>query len=172
MTVNRLSEQSGVSKRSLFAIALIATFAIAACFLTRPVTTPQSAAPVAGLMALKASAQEAIPYDLAMTNGKPTLIEFYANWCTTCQAMAPTLNAVHQQFGGNLNRVMVNIDEPQWREQIQQFGVTGVPHLVLRAGDGAIAATFVGKVPKAILASRIQAVLSHPSESSKNSLFP
>jgi thioredoxin-like negative regulator of GroEL len=163
MTVNRLSKEPEISKRSLFAIALVATFAIAAFFLTRPATTPQSASPVSGLMALKASARAAMPYDLAMTNGKPTLIEFYANWCTTCQAMAPTLDVVHQRFGSDLNRVMVNIDEPQWREPIQQFGVTGVPHLVLRAGDGAIADTFVGKVPKSILSSRIQDLLGPAS---------
>jgi thiol:disulfide interchange protein len=143
----------------MWAIALIATFAIAAFFLTRPVTTTQSLSRVSGLMTLKASAQQAMPYTLAMANGKPTLIEFYADWCTTCQSMASTLNAVHNTFDGELNRVMLNIDDPQWRQQIEQFNVTGVPHLILQTGDGAIADTFVGKVPKSVLLNRVQQTL-------------
>lgn len=160
MTVNRVPEKTEVSKLTWFAIALVATFAIAAFFLTRPVTSPQSFSPVAGLITLKASAQTAMPYEVAVANGKPTLIEFYADWCTTCQAMASTLDAVHQQVGPEVNRVMLNIDDPQWRAQVQQFNVTGVPHLVLRAADGAIAETFVGKVPKSVLLARMQSVLS------------
>ncbi|RZM82004.1 thioredoxin domain-containing protein [Leptolyngbya iicbica] len=159
MTVNRISATSDVNRRSLWAIALIATFAIAAFWLTRPVTGAQSLSPVSGLMTLKASAQTATPYETAIANGKPTLIEFYADWCTTCQGMAPTLQAIHQDYGAALNFVMLDIDDPQWREQVQQFNVTGVPHLVLRQSDGAITETFVGKVPKSVLVERLQPLL-------------
>lgn len=159
MTVNPVSPTSEVSRRSLWALALIATFAIAAFWLTRPVAGTASLSPVSGLMTLKASARTAMPYETAIANGKPTLIEFYANWCTTCQAMAPTLEAVRQEYGSEVNFVMLNIDDPQWREPVQQFNVTGVPHLVLRQGDGAIAETFVGKVPKSVLAQSLQQLL-------------
>lgn len=159
MTVNRVSPTSEVSRRSLWAFALIATFAIAAFWLTRPVTGAASLSPVSGLMTLKASAQTAMPYETAIANGKPTLIEFYADWCTTCQGMAPTLKSIHQEYGPSVNFVMLNIDDPQWREPVQQFNVTGVPHLVLREGDGAIAETFVGKVPKSILTESLQRLL-------------
>lgn len=159
MSVNRVSATPEVSRRSLWAIALIATFAIAAFWLTHPVTGDQNLSPVSGLMTLKASAQTAMPYKTAIANGKPTLIEFYADWCTTCQGMAPTLESIHQEYGPSVNFVMLNIDDPQWREAIQQFRVTGVPHLVLREGDGAIAATFVGKVPKSVLAESLQHLL-------------
>jgi thiol:disulfide interchange protein len=160
MTVNRMSEQSRVNQRRVWSIALIATFAIAAYVLTRPIASAQSLSPVAGLMTLKASAQTAMPYETAITNGKPSLIEFYADWCTTCQAMAPTLATIHHQFEADLNMVMLNIDDPQWRAQVEQFNVTGVPHLVLRARDGVISETFVGKVPKSVLTTRIQETLS------------
>jgi thiol:disulfide interchange protein len=159
MTVNRMSATSDVNRRSLWAIALIATFAIAAFWLTRPVTGTQSLTPVSGLMTLKASAQAAMPYETAIANGQPTLIEFYADWCTTCQSMAPTLQAIHQDYGASLNFVMLNIDDPQWRAQVQEFNVTGVPHLVLRKGDGEVAETFVGKVPKSVLTTSLQPLL-------------
>ena len=159
MTVNPVSKQPNTNQRGLWAIALIIIFAIAAFWLTRPVTGGASLSPVAGLMTLKASAQEAMPYGTAIANGKPTLIEFYADWCTTCQGMAPSLSILHQEFSPSINFVMLNIDDPQWHDQVQQFNVTGVPHLVLQQDDGEVAETFVGKVPKLVLAQSLQHLL-------------
>ena len=147
-------------KPTLIAIAVVALFAIATLFLTRPGTTLQSASPVSGLVALKATAQEAIPYETALANQKPTIIEFYANWCTTCQALAPTLQSVHHQFGEQVNFVMLNIDDPQWQEPVQQFHVNGVPYLALLNADCTVARTFVGKVPQQILAKQVTELLS------------
>ena len=155
MAMTPVSKQSLICRRNLMAIAVVVGFAIAAVFLTRPQTVATGLSPVAGLMALKASAQSAMPYDQAMANPNPTLVEFYANWCTTCQAIAPTLAAVHEQFGDRLNFVMLDIDNPQWHEQIQQFRVSGVPHLALLNADHSVADTFVGKVPKLMLTQRI-----------------
>ncbi|NEQ42425.1 MAG: thioredoxin fold domain-containing protein [Leptolyngbya sp. SIOISBB] len=154
-----MAKKNEVNQRGLWAIALIVLFAIAALGLTRPVTGGAILSPVTGLMTLKASAQDAMPYMTAIANGKPTLIEFYADWCTTCQGMAASLLALHQEFDPSINFVMLNIDDPQWRDQVQQFQVTGVPHLVLQAGDGTVAETFVGKVPKSILTESLQYLL-------------
>lgn len=154
-----VSKQPATLRRNWMAIALVLGFAIAAFFLTRPQAAATGLSPVAGLMTLKASAQTAMPYDQAMANPNPTLVEFYANWCTTCQAIAPTLEAVHTQFGDQLNFVMLNIDDPQWREQVQQFRVSGVPHLTLLGADQSLVDTFVGKVPKAVITQSLADLL-------------
>lgn len=159
MTVNR-APHSEASKPSLMLMALVAVFAIAAFCLTRPEPNLQSLSPVSGLVTLKASAQAAIPYSEATANQKPTLVEFYADWCTTCQAMAPTLQSIHHQFGDRLNFVMLNIDDPRWQAQVQQFQVSGVPHLALLQADQVVADTFIGKVPKSVLSHRIDDLLS------------
>ena len=150
----------GMNRIGAIAIALVAIFAIATFFLTRPQTASLKLSPVAGLMSLKALAQDAVPYDVAMTNAKPTVIEFYADWCTTCQALAPSLQSLHDELGAQINFVMLNIDDPQWSRQIQQFHATGVPQLTLLQADQTVADTFVGKVPKSILMQHLQMLIS------------
>ncbi|MGP1375368.1 MAG: thioredoxin domain-containing protein [Almyronema sp.] len=134
-------------------LGLIGLFAIATFFLTQPGTSIVSATPMSGLVALKSMAQQSVAYESAIANQKPTLIEFYADWCTTCQALAPTLQALHQQFAPQVNFVMLDIDEPQWAEQVRQFQVRGVPQLALLDTHQAVIQTFVGKVPKSVLAN-------------------
>lgn len=141
-------------------ILVVLLFSIVTFGLTRPITTVQSGTSVAGLMTLKASAQTAVPYAVAIANRKPTLIEFYADWCTTCQSLAPTLETVTQPYGSAVNFVMLDIDDPQWQDQIQHYQVTGVPHLVLQNGEGQIADTFVGNVPAGVLTQGLQELLS------------
>lgn len=150
MAVNQLRSDN---RTGWIALALVAVFAIAAVVLTRP-TAASTPSALTGLMALKAAAQEAVPYEEAMNNPQPTVIEFYADWCTTCQAMAPTLDVLRQRNPG-VNFVMLNIDDPQWRQQVQQFQVNGVPHLALLNSDRSLAGNLVGRAPLQPLMERV-----------------
>lgn len=147
-------------KSSGLAIAVVILFAVGAFFLTRPVAGTETVSAVSGLMSLQVAAQQATPYHEAIANGQPTLVEFYADWCTTCQAMAPTIDAVHTEFADNLNFVMLNIDDPQWQNQVEQYKVSGVPHFVLLQKDLNVAETYIGRVPLQILANRIATLVS------------
>ena len=40
--------------------------------------------------------EQSTPLEVALSNGKPTLMEFYANWCSSCQAMAPDIAQLEQ----------------------------------------------------------------------------
>ena len=101
-----------------------------------------------------------MPYAEALANGKPTLIEFYADWCSSCQAFAPTLQTVHETLGHEVNFVMLNIDDPQWKEPIQTYQATGVPQLTLLNEDESLAETWVGKVPESYLLTQLKSRLS------------
>lgn len=110
---------------------MILVLGIAILVLGQPNPTVAYPSQLTGLATLRGLAQTSMPYETAIANGKPTLLEFYADWCPTCQSMAPILNRLHDQYSPRINFVLLNIDQPQWTPQIQQFGVTGVPHLVL-----------------------------------------
>ena len=39
----------------------------------------------------------AIPLEVAVSNGKPSLVEFYADWCSVCQKMTPDMAKLRKQ---------------------------------------------------------------------------
>ncbi|AFY39175.1 Thioredoxin domain-containing protein [[Leptolyngbya] sp. PCC 7376] len=141
------------------AVALIAIFMGATFLLTRPVQGTQTLSTVSGLMSLQTAAAGAMPYSEAIANQKPTLIEFYADWCTTCQTMAPTLAKANERFASDVNFVMLNIDEPQWQSEIATYKVSGVPHFVLLEEDQTLVDSFIGKIPFQILSDRLTSLV-------------
>ncbi|MEB3166271.1 MAG: thioredoxin domain-containing protein [Cyanobacteriota bacterium] len=65
----------------------------------------------------------------ALANGKPTLVEFYADWCEACRAMAPAMAAIEREHRDTLDVVLLNVDNPRWQPQLEQYGVNGIPQL-------------------------------------------
>lgn len=59
----------------------------------------------------------------------PVVIDFYANWCPPCRALAPILERLAGEFDGQVKFVKINADESP--ELADSFGVTGLPTLVL-----------------------------------------
>ena len=104
-----------------------------------------------GLINLKQMAKEATPYQIAVNDNKPIFLEFYADWCTTCQSMAITVNKLHQKYNDQIDFVMINIDDPQWQEQIKEYQVTGIPQFNILDTQHHNIKTFIGKVPRSIL---------------------
>jgi len=155
MTVH--ASKGGLVKNWII-MGVVLVCALVTLLLPRFMGSGHSLSPVSGLMTQTQLAQQAMPYDLALGNGKPTLIEFYADWCTTCQAFAPTLQSIHETWGDRINFVMLNVDDPQWREPIATYRATGVPHLTLLNGDHSIAETWVGKVPQSYLLQRLESL--------------
>jgi len=125
--------------------------------------------PVRGLVALKALAKQSVAYDVALANPKPTVLEFYADWCGSCQSMAPLMSELHEHYGDRINFVMVNIDEAEAAATVKQYSVTGIPHLLTLASTGEVQEQFVGRVPAALLDQAI-APLTAASEPIAQSL--
>jgi thiol-disulfide isomerase/thioredoxin len=105
-------------------------------------------------------AATAVPFDQAQTNGKPTLLEFYANWCTTCQAMAGDMAELRQGYGDRVNFVMLNIDNNTWLPEMLAYRVEGIPHFVYLGADAAPVATAIGEQPRQILSDNLDALIA------------
>jgi len=78
---------------------------------------------------LEKLARQSLDLPVALSDGRPTLVEFYADWCEACRAMAPAMEALERRHQGQLDVVLLNVDNPRWQPQIDTYGVNGIPHL-------------------------------------------
>ncbi|WP_293131876.1 thioredoxin family protein [Okeania sp. SIO3I5] len=111
-------------------------------------------------VSLNEMAETSTPLDIALTNNKPSIVEFYANWCTTCQAMAPELEEIRQQYAGNANFVMLNVDNSKWLPELVKYRVDGIPHFVFMDREGTEVGQTIGEVPKSVMAANIEALVA------------
>jgi thiol:disulfide interchange protein len=88
-------------------------------------------------------ARRSIPLNQALENGKPSLVEFYADWCEACKSMAPAMVALEKQHP-EINLVMLNVDNPTWQAELQRWQVNGIPHLQLFDSKGKSVGQSVG----------------------------
>ncbi len=110
---------------------------------------------------LEQQAEQSIPLEVALDNGKPTLTEFYANWCTTCQAMAKDLGELKQEYADSVNFVMLNVDNTKWLPEILRYRVDGIPHFVFIDGDGEAIAENIGELPRSFLQEDLDALVAN-----------
>lgn len=105
-------------------------------------------------------AQESTPLEIALSNGQPTFMEFYANWCTSCMAMAPEIKDLEQQYKGKINFVMLNVDNTKWLPELMKYRVDGIPHFVFLNPKGEDIGQTIGEVPRNILAANLEALIA------------
>lgn len=109
---------------------------------------------------LETLAAEATPLEVALTNGKPSFMEFYANWCTSCQAMAGDMADLRGTYSDEVNFVMLNVDNNKWLPEMLHYRVDGIPHFVYLDAAGETVTAAIGEQPKAIIASNLDALAS------------
>ena len=109
---------------------------------------------------LAAMAATATPLEAALTNRKPTLMEFYADWCTSCQAMAKDMSDLKATYGDRVNFVMLNVDNSKWLPEMLHYRVDGIPHFVFLDRQGESLASTLGEQPRSIMAANLDAMIA------------
>jgi thioredoxin 1 len=81
------------------------------------------------------------------------LVDFWAEWCGPCRALAPTVDALAADFAGRATVAKLNIDENPGVPG--RFNIRAIPTLLVFK-DGALAETIVGLAPRSQIAQRLE----------------
>ena len=75
-------------------------------------------------------AKNSLEPEKALSNGRPTVLEFYADWCEACKEMAPDMLNVKNQNSNKVDVVLLNVDNSRWLDLIEKYDVNGIPKLI------------------------------------------
>ncbi|MEY4807643.1 MAG: hypothetical protein RLZZ206_2032 [Cyanobacteriota bacterium] len=118
----------GLGRRERMLLAAVAALLAVLLFWLRGGLHP--AAPLERL------ARQSPDLTTALNNGRPTLVEFYADWCEACRTMAPAMETIEQKRRGALDVVLLNVDNPRWQPELERYAVNGIPQLELFDAGG------------------------------------
>ena len=82
----------------------------------------------------------------------PVLVDFWAEWCSPCKALAPTIEAVAKDYLGRAKVVKLNVD--QNISTSSRYNIKGIPTLLLFK-NGMVKEQIVGTASKEAIAKMI-----------------
>ena len=81
-------------------------------------------------------AKNSLEPEIALSNGKPTVFEFYADWCEACKEMAPDMVNAEKLNSNKIDIVLLNVDNSRWFDLIDRYDVNGIPQLTFFDDQG------------------------------------
>lgn len=65
--------------------------------------------------------------ETVVSAGGDHLVDFYADWCGPCRAIAPTLNEISEE--GKINVIKIDVDKED-NDLLSKFNITSIPTIV------------------------------------------
>ena len=87
---------------------------------------------------------------------KPSLVDFWAEWCMPCKKIEPLLDQLSEEFKDKINFFKVNVDENP--SLAAEYGIRGIPALFLFK-NGEIVEKIIGVVGKKEILKKLKKVL-------------
>ena len=83
------------------------------------------------------------------------MVDFWAEWCGPCRAIAPVLDDLARESSGKVTLAKVNVDENPGLAA--RYGVRSIPTILL-VKQGKVADQVVGAVPRAKIKEKLDAL--------------
>lgn len=144
-------DSQGLGRRERMVLAALAALLALLLFSLRGGLHPEAP--------LERLARQSPDLEVALASGRPALVEFYADWCEACRSMAPAMERVEVRHRGELAVVLLNVDNPRWTPQLDQYEVNGIPQIELFAGGGRAVGRSIGARSESELESLVAALV-------------
>ncbi len=95
--------------------------------------------------------------DEVIQSDNPVVVDFWAEWCGPCKAIAPVVDELAEEYDGRVKFAKVDVDSNP--STPQKFGIRGIPALLIFK-DGDKVGQLIGAAPKAKLVQSIEAAMA------------
>lgn len=92
----------------------------------------------------------------AMESDIPVMVDFYADWCGPCKAMAPMIEQLAEEYAGKVKIGKLNAEENP--DTAEQFEIMSIPTFVF-IKNGEMVESMTGGTTKQVLAQKLDAML-------------
>jgi thioredoxin 1 len=95
-------------------------------------------------------------FEELLSDGKPLVVDFWAEWCGPCRMIAPIVEKLAEEYNGRVNIGKMDVDNNL--DVVSRFGIRNIP-TILFFKNKELADKCVGALTKDSLVEKIEKLL-------------